>query len=239
MINTAKKIKENNKEAQGKRKSSLLVLKLSNQTFFVLIFIEIVIFALLGYILLIKGSYNELNSVKNDLLPTRQEEYEKMNNKYTEFLSINNSFKTLKPEVIEKAGIVLPSQADLPDTIEILDNITSKNGFEMKSVDVNIFNEDGEVVLPIHRLNNFGFPKANRIDPEIAKNIGVGGEEDEDKAKKLKIVEFDLNIEGSGYSSFKRFMTMAEKSLRLFDVVDFDFSSVNETFFVKLRTYYF
>lgn len=238
MITNSKKIKEKKEKAPKKRKSSLLVSRLSNQTFFVLIFIEVVVLALLGYVFFIKGSYDELNLVRDNLLPTRQAEYEKMNNRYIEFLSINDSFKALKPEVIEKVGVILPSKADLPNILVVLDNITLNNGFEIKSIDVNIFDEDGEIVLPVRRLNNFGFPQANKVDPELVENIGLGKIEDKDEEKKLKIVEFDLKIAGSGYSSFKKFMTMAEKSLRLFDVVGFDFSSVEETFAVKLRAYY-
>jgi hypothetical protein len=238
MLNNSKKIIKDKEEISGKRKSSLLVSRLSNQTFFVLIFIEIVVFALLGYVFFIKNSYTELGSVRDDLLPTRQAEYESMNNKYTEFLSINDSFQALKPEIIEKAGIVLPSEADLPNILVILEDITSKNGFEVRSVNVDIFNEDGEVVLPVTRLNGFGFPQANRVDSELVKSSGLGEIEDKNKKKKLKIMEFDLKVSGSGYSSFKRFMTMAEKSLRLFDIVGFDFSSVEESFSVKLRAYY-
>ncbi|MFH1610954.1 MAG: hypothetical protein ABIA91_03645 [Patescibacteria group bacterium] len=238
MMNNAKKIIDDKKNASGKRKSSILVSRLSNQTFFVLIFIEIIVLVLLLYIFFIKGAYTELDSVRGDLLPTRQTEYENMNNKYTEFLSINDSFKTLKPEIIAKAKTVLPSEAELPDTIAILDNITSKNGFELKSVDVGIFDEDGKVVVPVERVNSFGLPKANRVDPKLIESRNLGELEDKNQEQKLKIVEFDLKITGSGYSSFKRFMTMTEKSLRLFDVVGFEFSSVDESFSVKLRAYY-
>ena len=238
MLNNSKKILKEKKKTSEKRKSSILVSRLSNQTFFVLIFIEIVVLALLGYFFFIKNLYTELGSIKDDLLPTRQAEYEKMNNTYTEFLSINNSFKALKPEIIEKTGVVLPDKAEVPDILAILDNITSKNGFEIRSVNIDIFDEDGQVILPTKRVNNLGLPKANRVDPELVAISGLGEIGDKSREDKLKIVEFDLKIAGSGYASFKRFMTMAEKSLRLFDVVSFNFSSTEESFSVRLRSYY-
>ena len=234
------KVDNKNKISEPKRRSSILTTRISNQTFFALIIIEVFAISLLAYFLIIKNVQKELESIKNDLLPTRQQEFTYLNNQYVNLAQKNKSFVELDSDLVQKSKIALPAQANLPDILVMLENIVQSNGFSMDSLSLSIVDENGKTILASQNLVSRNLTRAEKLDKDLlAKLI----EQEIEKVKgyssgSLRIVSIDMEISQGGYSGFKSLMHKIENSLRLLDVDSFRFSTKDQKLNVKLSSYY-
>ncbi|MFH1457478.1 MAG: hypothetical protein ABIF17_05255 [Patescibacteria group bacterium] len=228
------------KISEPKRRSSLLITKVSNQSFFALILVEIFVVSLLAYFFVIKNIQKELASIKYDLLPTRQQEFTELNQRYVNFTQINKSFGELKPDTIQKSKIALPMQANLPDTLVMLENIVESSGFIIDSLSISIVDEKGKAILASQNLVSRNITRAEKLNSDLLTKLI---EQEIERVKSysfgdLRIVSVDMDISQGGYSGFKSLMRKLESSLRLVDVDSFKFSTKDKKLNIKLSSYY-
>lgn len=237
---TNKKLNNKKNISEPKRRSSVLTMQISNQVFIALLIIIVFLVSLLAYFLFIKNIKKELDSVKNNLLTIRQEEYENINNKYIDLLATNKAFKEVSLKDIQKSRLALPQQANLPDIIVMLENITQSNGFAIDSLGFSIIDQAGKTILQSQNLASRNLTRSEKLDKEVLEKIINQEIEKIGNFSKgnLRIISIDLEISQGGYSGFKGLIKKIENSLRLFDIDNFKFSTVDEKLNIKLSSYY-
>lgn len=206
-------------KAAPKRRSSLLSADLSRQTFLMLIGLEAVILVLIGYFFFVKGVSQEYSAVKADLI-SRQEELNQLTQRLNNFSTINKLYNSLNPELISKAGSILPSSPDLSNLMVNLDTLVKNNGFSLTGVEFQIVDGKGKEV----------FRGKNASEAEAAAAS---------LPRELKSVGINLEIKGSSYGGLKNLIVQLENNLRLFDVQKFGFSAESSSLEIGLKSYYF
>ena len=219
-------------EIKEKKQTSILVEKLSNRTFFIVIFLEAVILCLIGYFFFISGAKKELDSVKQDLLPARQQKFKKENSKLAEMLDIYNLYKKIPDSKKEKSKDVLPSKASLPDLLVNLDDLMQANNFSLDGVSFMVTDEEGKKIVDKVKL------KEITDIANLEKDLSEEDTGEEKIEKYLRIIEIELEISGGGYLSFENLISQIETNLRLMDIVSFNFSPESDGYSITLKTYY-
>jgi Tfp pilus assembly protein PilO len=224
-LSETKKEEKKNEILPGKRRSSLLSANLSRQTFFMLLFLEAIILALVGYFFFIKGVNKELKMVRAELVDKKQE-FDRLSVKLDNFSVINKLYEGLSEEKLEKVKEVLPAEANLPDLLVNLDTLIKNNGFSMEGVEFQIVDAKGQEVFSAKN------PSTEQISNEqVAEATSA-------VKKEIKTINIALNIEGSSYGGLKNLISQLENNLRLFDVVNFGFAGESTSLKIELKAYY-
>lgn len=196
-----------------------------------LVTILLLIFSGALFFLLIMPQFREVRDLRST--KTRlQGEVETVREKITSTKKAIAKFEALKQEDIARIEAALPKEIDLPNLLVLVESLISSSG--LITEDINVQESKPIVVRATEQATSQG---AGGISPRF-----LSGLTGEDRGHRAATIIFSLL---GTYESFKGFLQVTERSLRIFDVETISFSSPTGgegsgvfRFSVKMNTYY-
>src|SRR3989338_8655580 len=203
--------------------------------FFIINFVVILAVLALGYINFLSPSIMRLKAGKNLGLEERKKEEERLKTYLEELETMRNNYKSFTQAKLDELTRILPREEDFPGLFVQMQKIAEENNFILDSLDI----------VPIDAQRN-----RSRENGDGENNTsGEGGSAQNSQAGKSAIAEIsggrikELNlsfsITGGNYEDFKKLLSDIERNMRIFDIFDIRFGSVQAgPFFINMRTYY-
>jgi len=124
---------------------------------------------------------------------------------------------------MERLDQMFPSGEDMPDLLVSLEALAIQNGFKMLSVNMS----------PVKAADKEFAPGLSAVYPESFKKQGK-------KVADLKPNSLDIaiTVAGGSYKDLKNFLSDIESSLRVLDVLGFNFAPKVSEYKINFRSYY-
>lgn len=204
--------------------------------FSIINFVAILVVLALGYFYFLSPSIMRLKAGKNLGLEERKKEEERLIAYLDELESMRDNYKSFTQDKLDDLARILPREEDFPGLFVQMEEIAEQNNFILDSLDI----------VPIDSQRNKS--RENPDDENETPGEGRGNAQDLPVGKstiaeisegRIKELNLSFSITGGNYENFKKFLSDIEKNMRIFDIFDIRFGSVQEgPFFINMRTYY-
>lgn len=172
-----------------------------------------------GYFFILSDKVQAVRSQKNTQLPAVKKELAALGDYFQKNSELENyigSYLDEHGEDIKKIDSVLPLKPNQPELIAQLQALAAKNGYNISHLDM------------------------ATIKPKAKQSRGEA-QETESEPTLVHALDIQLNLMGSDYPSFKKFLAGVEEHLRILDVYSINFSSTSEgtsMYTIGLKSYY-
>jgi len=181
-----------------------------NSYFNIIMVVILLLFLAVAYVMFIKPKYDATMSAIQSNIEQQQKLYTDQQKKLANLEIISDLYKKIPSGDLKKFNGVLPDSYIKERLFGELEEIISKNGFILNSV--NISREEKKL------------PTTEGMTPRSA-SIGT--------------IDLQLSISAIDYAGFKNLLRLLENNLRLFDVTSVSFSPGGNTASLTLSTYYY
>jgi hypothetical protein len=161
----------------------------------------------------------EINSKEQEILiQDRKNELAKIN-------AIEKKYQDLPADDLDKINFILPDQPDTAQLFGYLNRITTRNGFVLPSITIEVNNGYIDNGIPLAAVNQANGQSKSGAEHDLAmNNIGT--------------ILINIKVSGVNYIGLKSFLGQIEKDLRLFDVTNIEYALDNELS-LQMQTYFF
>lgn len=210
-----------------------------SKSFFVRYYIVITVFlaifiCVFSYIFLLSPIVQELKQQRSENSLMREAEQEKLSLYLKELEGALQEYATFTDEKLAVFKNILPEEEDLAGIFFEMQEIAKKNRLVVNSIEITPVSEQ---IVDAREADDILSQKSVALagDSEAASVSGAGVS----LIAKVKKLNVSLVILGGTYADLKNFLRDIEKNIRLFDVYDISFGSVNGgPFTINIRTYY-
>jgi len=187
-----------------------------NQYFNILILFVIVIALVFSYLIVLKPKFDQtLGAIKENIL-NQQKLYAEQTKKLADLKLISEVYGKISPEDLQKFNGALPDKYVQERLYGELEEMISANGFIVDAIKLT---SEEEKASPTKDDDPFaGLPL---------------------KSNKIGLVPVEISVSAIDYIGLKNLLRLIENNLRLFDIVDVDFSNAENKLSLKLVTYYY
>ncbi len=217
-----------NNKKNNQEKISWFFIFLNSYYKYLIIVLSLVIL-LSAVFLWLKPKYLEVKDLAAQKLPQREKKLTELTKYYQDLEELSTKlteFQRNKEIEMQKLEKILPHETDLANLFAQLETLIETNqnneynfGFVLNGITFS------ESALPTSEVQTI--PKKNNTN-------------------NIRMIDIDLDIQGGGYSDFKRLLTNIEKYLRIMDVTSVRFGNIYVDFekgeragyTLTLRTYY-
>jgi len=194
--------------AGAKKNQNGLNLFLNNYFNIIMVLVVIIVF-IVSYIVVIKPKYDATMTAIESNNAQQQQLFDEQQKKLNNLKTISDLYNKIPATDLKKFNGVLPDVYVKEKLFGELDEIITKNGFLLNSIDIA---KDAA---------------ANPGEPvkEVSPNVGS--------------IKITLSLSAVNYSGFKNLIKLLENNLRLFDITEVSFSPSSNSTTFTLTTYYF
>lgn len=193
--------------------------------------IVIIVILLLGYKMFISPNILRLKAGKNIGLEERVKEEERLSSYMNELESMRRDYKNFTEEKLNELKMVLPKEEDFPGLFVQMQELALKNNFALNTLSID-HASSGSNGAPAENTNG--------EEQKPAENAPGASGISELSGGRIKELNVSYSITGGDYEDLKNFLRDIEKNIRIFDIYDINFGSVEKgsTFSINMRTYY-
>lgn len=185
-----------------------------NKYFNLILSLFLVVLLLVSYFLFIGPKFSNTRSVIQDNIANQKAFYAQQKKKYNSLKAIAKTYAEIPSADLQKFNTVLPSEYPQEKLFGEFEEIISKGGWMLSSVHFS----SGEDGAP------------SQSTSAAASMTGSSNE-------KVQRITATLTIQAIDYAGMKTLLKMLENNVRLFDIIDINFSG--ESAEIILNTYYY
>ncbi|HNZ86339.1 MAG TPA: hypothetical protein PLD95_01460 [bacterium] len=185
----------------------------------ILVFIEIVLVFVIGYMFLIQPKLSEL-SASNKMLKDKNLELQKIQEYLVTSKNLNEDYQKIKTDnerQLEKLLIILPNDKELPELFAQIEALAIKQNLIVGNISVN------------SSSNISSSEKKNQNTEQATKNS--------DLIREIEVSVSILSDDGS-YDKVKKFLDAMETHIRLIDITSFSFDEKMTSYSIVFKTYF-
>jgi len=187
-----------------------------NQYFNILILFVIVVALVFSYLIILKPKFDQtLGAIQENIL-NQQKLYAEQKNKLADLKLISEVYGKISPEELQKFNSALPNQYVQERLYGEIEEIIVSSGFIVDSIRLASKEEKANLSKEDEALLSL-VPKSDKIGQ----------------------VPVEISLSAIDYTGFKNLLRLIENNLRLFDIVDVNFSNAENKLSLKLITYYY
>ena len=209
------KIKENKKEYIKQKINFFLV----NYFHWLKISLFLIIL-LLGVFLIIKPKYiNAIQGIEQ-LREQNQAKYDILQNYLSQLNNLNEAYKKISPDNIEKINGMLLSEQNYEDLFPQMELIIKKRGLFLQSMDIHSGEENESQKKRVSKANKDADAALMKLPAGIIK------------------ISMNMNIVGVDYVNLKGLLNDFENNIQLLDIVNLNFAPSDQSASFTVNTYY-
>lgn len=216
-----------NKKTESRQKNGndkKILLMLLNNIIITTLLIIAIVFSIGTYFFLYP-KYQEIKAMPDVNYEEQEEIILEKNNELAKINAIEKKYQDLPSEDLEKINFILPDEPDTAQIFGYLNKMTARNGFILPSIGITYNNAYVSTGIPLSASNQVnGQNKTPAENEQIMKNVGT--------------MIINIRVSGVNYTGLKNFLGQLESDLRLFDVINIDYSMDSELS-MQMQTYYF
>lgn len=197
--------------------------------YFIIIDVFFILLVLyVGYYLLLSPNIKRLQAGKSLGYEARKEEEARLVSHLEGLESMRLDFKGITEDKLNELALILPREEDFAGIFVQMQDIALKNNFILNSIDISHIDSSGSQEGNSAEESN-NSPQDNETKDAVADASGG----------RIKQLNISFSIGGGNYEDLKNFLRSIEKNIRIFDIYDIRFGSVDGgPFNIDLRTYY-
>ena len=188
-----------------------------NKYFNLILSVLVLVVLLFSYIVILGPKYNSAQLLIKENLVNQQLLYNQQRKKLDTLKIIADVYNKIPVSDLNKLNSVLPYEYKQEQLFGEFEEIVEKNGWILNSVSLNYPDEEQE----------------GKAAPVLEEGALFGS-----LNQNTRQVEVELSLSGVDYLGLRKFLTILETNLRLFDVKQVDFSGDSEVN-ITLVTYYY
>ncbi len=178
------------------------------------------IILLLGAFLIIKPKYVKAIKGIEQLKEQNQAKYDILQEHLNQLNKINESYKKISSDNIEKINNMLLSEQHYEDLFPQMEAIIKKRGLFLQSIDINSGEEDESQKKRASKANKDADGAAIKLPAGIIK------------------VSINMSIVGVDYVNLKGLLNDFENNIQLLDIVNLNFALSDQSASFMVNTYY-
>ena len=186
---------------------------------------------LLGYAFVLERQISNVQTVARDSLPAKNKVLSDLQSIKAELDQIVIDFNNIissKRKLVDRFDLLIPNTSQYGDLFTIIDDVSKSAGFTVSSINMSF--SDGQPGL--HEVSASSATSRSSFATGQIKTISIG-----------------LSVQGGSYDSFKGYLEVLERNIRLFDVESVAFSGSQfvqadggnpaiGSYTIELKTYY-
>lgn len=205
------------------------VKKLFSRYFTVINTLVVVITLGVGFYLVLSPSILRLRAGKSIGLEDRRKEVARLAQYLNDLENMKLDYKNFTQEKLNELKLILPREEDFPGLFVQMQELAKDNNFVLNSIDISYIGS-GEAQ---DTEGEEGQDATSDNEVQVASTI------DEITGGRVKELNMAFSVSGGDYDDLKNFLRDMERNIRIFDVYDIRFGSVEQgPYSLNVRTYY-
>lgn len=194
--------------------------------YLIVIYVVLVVIAF-GYFYVLNPKYKSIKK-NNELYQLhKKNEINQLNGVITNYNNYKNTYNSLDVESRDKINSFLSGKDDSEELLIYVRNMLNRGGYKLLSVNVGSLASAKDGV----QGSNSTIRKNNSNSVVTDTNRGTSTDE-------LGKIDISLKVGNLNYASLKNFLYFVERDARFFDIENINFSLIEGTAELKLKTYY-